>query len=152
MMPGSSLVNGQTVKSANIFFQNLRAWPALPAARCRNQPRRNVPLICRASDGCAWARDAGSARHYGVTNPERTKAILDKYVKIKNPEFLEATYQDYVHITDPRVYPNMEGIRFALEEVAKRSPSKGRKPEEFVNLRFLQELECEGFFKELYGK
>jgi len=73
-------------------------------------------------------------------------------VKIKNPEFLEATYQDYVHITDPRVYPNMEGIRFALEEVAKRSPSKGRKPEEFVNLRFLQELEREGFFKELYGK
>jgi len=46
----------------------------------------------------------------------------------------------------------MEGIRFALEEVAKRSPSKGRKPEEFVNLRFLQELEREGFFKELYGK
>jgi NitT/TauT family transport system substrate-binding protein len=91
--------------------------------------------------------------HYGVTNPERTKAILDQYVKIKNPEFLEATYQDYVHITDPKAYPNMEGIRFALEEVAKRLPAaKTRKPEEFVNLRFLQELEREGFFKELYGK
>jgi hypothetical protein len=38
---------------------------------------------------------------------------------------------------------------FGLEEVAKRSPSKGRKPEEFVNLRFLQELEREGFFKGL---
>ena len=47
----------------------------------------------------------------------------------------------------------MEGIRFALEEVAKRLPAaKGRKPEEFVNLRFLQELEREGFLKELYGK
>ncbi len=91
--------------------------------------------------------------HYGVTNPERTKAILDKYVNIKNPEFLAATYQDYVHITDPKAYPNMEGIRFALEEVAKRLPAaKGRKPEEFVNLRFLQELEREGFLKELYGK
>jgi NitT/TauT family transport system substrate-binding protein len=91
--------------------------------------------------------------HYGVANPERTKAILDKYVKIKNPEFLEASYQDYVHITDPKAYPNMEGIRFALEEVAKRLPAaKGRKPEEFVNLRFLQDLEREGFFKELYGK
>jgi len=45
-------------------------------------------------------------------------------VKIKNPEFLEATYQDYVHITDPRVYPNIEGIRFALEEVAKRLPAQ----------------------------
>ena len=91
--------------------------------------------------------------HYGITNPERTKAILNKYVNIKNPEFLEATYQDYVHITDPKAYPNMEGVRFALEEVAKRSPgAKGRRPEEFVNLRFLQELEREGFYKELYGK
>jgi NitT/TauT family transport system substrate-binding protein len=91
--------------------------------------------------------------HYGVTHTEQTKAILDKYVKIKNPEFLSATYQDYVQITDPKVYPNMDGIRVALEEVAKRSPAaKGRRPEEFVNLRFLQELENEGFYKEHYGK
>jgi NitT/TauT family transport system substrate-binding protein len=90
--------------------------------------------------------------HYGVNNPEKTKAILNKYVNIKTPEFLEATYQDYVHITDLRAYPNLEGIRFALEEVAKRAPAaRGRKPEEFVNLRFLQELEKEGFYKQLYG-
>ena len=91
--------------------------------------------------------------HYGLTHPEQTKAILDKYIKIKNPEFLSATYQDYVQITDPKVYPNLDGVRVALEEVAKRSPAaKGRKPEEFVNLRFLQELEKEGFYRELYGK
>lgn len=91
--------------------------------------------------------------HYGLTQAEQTKAILDKYVKIKNPEFLLATYQDYVQITDPKVYPNLDGIRVALEEVAKRSPAaKGKRPEEFVNLRFLQELEKEGFYKELYGK
>lgn len=88
-----------------------------------------------------------------LTNPEPTKAILDKYVKINNPEFLAATYQDYVHITDQKAYPNIDGIRLALAEVAKRSPgAKGRKPEEFVNLRFLQELEKEGFYKELYSR
>ncbi len=91
--------------------------------------------------------------HYGKSNPEPTKAILDKYVKIKNQEFLSATYEDYVQITDPKAYPNLEGIRFALEEVAKRSPAaKGKKPEEFVNLKFLEELEREGFFKEIYAK
>ena len=90
---------------------------------------------------------------YGISNPEPTKAILDKYVKINNPEFLAATYQDYVHITDRKAYPDIDGIRLALEEVAKRSPgAKGRKPEEFVNLRFLQELEKEGFYKELYSR
>ena len=88
-----------------------------------------------------------------LSNPEPTKAILDKYVKINNPEFLAATYQDYVHITDRKAYPNIDGIRLALEEVAKRSPgAKGRKAEEFVNLKFLQELEKEGFYKDLYGR
>ena len=91
--------------------------------------------------------------HFGISNPEKTKAILNKYVNIKTPQFLEATYQDYVQITDRRASPNLEGIRFALEEVAKRAPAaKGRRPEEFVNLRFLQELEREGFYKEVYGK
>jgi hypothetical protein len=91
--------------------------------------------------------------HYGLTHAEPTKAILDKYVKIRNPEFLSATYQDYVQITDPKVYPNLDGIRVALEEVAKRSPAaKGKRPEEFVNLKFLQELEKEGFYRELSGK
>ena len=90
---------------------------------------------------------------YGIANPAKAKETLKKYVNIKSPEFLEATYQDYVQITDPRGYPDLEGIRFALEEVAKRAPAaRGRKPEDFVNLRFLQELEKEGFYKEVYGK
>jgi len=29
--------------------------------------------------------------------------------------------------------------------------TKGKKPEDFVNLKFLQELESDGFFKELYA-
>jgi NitT/TauT family transport system substrate-binding protein len=91
--------------------------------------------------------------HYGFTNAATTKASLEKYVKIKDPEFLEATYQDYLQLTDRRAYPNIEGIRFAVEEVAKRMPvTKGKKPEDFVNLKFLQELESDGFFKELYAK
>jgi len=38
-----------------------------------------------------------------------------------------------------------------LEEVAKRLPAaRDKKPEDFINMRFLNELEKEGFFKELY--
>jgi hypothetical protein len=44
----------------------------------------------------------------------------------------------------------MEGMRNAMDEVAVRIPAvKNKKPEDFVNTRFLKELENEGFFKTL---
>ena len=43
----------------------------------------------------------------------------------------------------------MEGIRHAMDEVAQRVTAvKSKKPEDFVNTRFLKELEKEGFFRQ----
>jgi NitT/TauT family transport system substrate-binding protein len=89
--------------------------------------------------------------HYGLTNKEGAKKIIAKYLKVTDPEILEATYASYVQTTDRRAFPNIEGFRYGLEEVAKRLPAaKDKKPEDFINMRFLNELEKEGFFKELY--
>jgi NitT/TauT family transport system substrate-binding protein len=89
--------------------------------------------------------------HYGLTNKEGAKKIIAKYLKVADPEILEATYASYVQTTDRRAFPNIEGFRYGLEEVAKRLPAaKDKKPEDFINMRFLNELEKEGFFKELY--
>jgi NitT/TauT family transport system substrate-binding protein len=88
--------------------------------------------------------------HYAVTRKEDTKKIMAKYLKVRDPEILESTYQSYLQATDRKLYPNMDGMRTALEEVAKRvSAAKNRKPQEFVNTRFLDELEKEGFFKQM---
>lgn len=87
---------------------------------------------------------------YAVTHKDETKKIITKYLKTVDPEIVEATYQSYLQVTDQSAYPNMEGMRNAMEEVAQRLPRvKSRKPEEFVNTRFLKELEKEGFFKQL---
>ncbi len=88
---------------------------------------------------------------YAATQKDETKKIITKYLKIADPEILEATYQSYLQVTDQSAYPNMEGMRNAIEEVALRVPgAKSKKPEDFVNTRFLKELEKEGFFKQLY--
>jgi NitT/TauT family transport system substrate-binding protein len=88
---------------------------------------------------------------YAATHKEETKKIMAKYLKIVDPEIVEATYQSYLQVTDQSAYPNMEGMRNAIEEVAQRVPGvKSKKPEDFVNTRFLKELEKEGFFKQLY--
>ena len=88
--------------------------------------------------------------NYGFVNSEPTKKIMVKYLKVVDPEILDRTYQHYTEITERKPYPNMEGVRYAVEEVAKRVPAaRGKQPEDFINLRFLNELDKEGFFKEL---
>lgn len=87
---------------------------------------------------------------YVATHKDETKKIITKYLKTSDPEILEQTYKSFIQVTDYSGTPNMEGIRNAIEEVAQRVPAaKNRKPEEFVNLRFVKELETEGFFKKL---
>lgn len=89
--------------------------------------------------------------HFAAKNKDHTKKAILKYLKTSSdPEILEATYQSYVQVTDYTGYPNLEGIRNAMDEVAQRVPAvKNKKPEDFVNTRFLKELEQEGFFKSL---
>ena len=86
---------------------------------------------------------------YAASSKEETKKAIIKYLKTTDPEILEATYQSFVQVTDETCYPNMEGIRNAMDEVAQRVTAvKSKKPEDFVNTRFLKELEKEGFFRQ----
>jgi NitT/TauT family transport system substrate-binding protein len=87
---------------------------------------------------------------YATTHKEETEKIMIKYLKTTDPEILEATYQSFIQVTDDSCSPNMEGIRNAIDEVAQRVPAvKSKRPEDFVNTRFLTELEREGFFKQV---
>ncbi len=89
--------------------------------------------------------------HFAVTNKDGAKKIMTQYLKITDPEILDATYQRYLQTTDRNSYPNMQGMSTAVEEVAKRLPAaKIKKPEDFVNNKFLDELEKEGFYQQLY--
>jgi hypothetical protein len=47
---------------------------------------------------------------------------------------------------------DLKGIENILVELAPRHPSaKSRKPSEFVDHRYVKELEDSGFFRSLYG-
>jgi NitT/TauT family transport system substrate-binding protein len=88
--------------------------------------------------------------YYAAKTKDHTKKIITKYLKTTDPEILEATYRSYLKVTDYTAYPNLEGVQNAMDEVAIRVPAvKKKKPEDFVNTRFLKELEQEGFFKPL---
>jgi NitT/TauT family transport system substrate-binding protein len=91
--------------------------------------------------------------HYTAAHKEETKKIITKYLKTADPDILEATYQSFIQVTDYSAIPNLEGIRNAIDEVAQRVPAaKPKKPEDFIDTRFLKELEKEGFFKQFQKK
>ena len=90
------------------------------------------------------------AIYYSAKFRDETKRVITKYLKISDPEILDATYESFIKVTDYSAEPNLDGIRNAIDEVALRVPAaKTKKPQEFVDMRFIKELRSETFFKQL---
>jgi NitT/TauT family transport system substrate-binding protein len=71
--------------------------------------------------------------------------VLKKYMRISDPEILEEGYRYALRFIQPRPMPTLDEIRAVLDEL-KRTDAK---PENFVDLSLMQELEKEKFFDKL---
>ena len=90
------------------------------------------------------------AIYYIHRNRDETRKIVAKYLRLSDPEVLDATYSAFVKTVSKKPYPTLKGIQFLLDEVAAKLPNaKSAKPEQFVDLSLLQQLEKEGFFAEM---
>ena len=96
------------------------------------------------------------AVHRLKTDKETGLKVLAKYLGgLKDREILEIAYNRAV--SDDRLprqqYPTLEGIKTILEDLAEGEPkAKTAKPEDFVDMRFVQELDQSGFLNKLYRK
>jgi hypothetical protein len=71
-------------------------------------------------------------------------------MRTSDQDVLEYSYQHYLKRTPKKPYPTMKGIQYMLEMAVPQFPqAKNARPEQFVDLSFLQELEAEGFFNEM---
>jgi len=77
---------------------------------------------------------------------------LAKYTTIPDQAILNRAYDYYMNgILERAPYVNMQGMQNALDDVARTVPAaKNAKPEQFVDMRFLDRLEKSGLVKELY--
>jgi NitT/TauT family transport system substrate-binding protein len=88
--------------------------------------------------------------YYISRNRDETRRITGKYMRTNDAEVLDATYDFFVKRVSKRPYPTLKGIQFLLDEIApKMASAKSAKPEQFVDLSFLQQLEKDGFFAEM---
>jgi len=90
------------------------------------------------------------AIYFVYANKKETQRVFAKYMRTNDPTVLEDSYNGYIKSIPKKPYPTLKGIQFMLDVLAPQLPqAKNFKPEQFVDLIFLQELEKEGFFNEM---
>ena len=90
------------------------------------------------------------ALYYIHNNKEETKRVSAKYMRSNDPDVLEATYTWFIRNVAKKPYPTLKGIQFLIDEIGGKLPqAKNARPEQFVDLSLLQELEKENFFSEM---
>ena len=83
---------------------------------------------------------------------EFTFRSMATYTKIQDMTVLQKAYDLYIgKVLEKAPYISMLGMQNALEDLAKTVPAaKGAKPEQFIDHRFLDNLDKSGLLKELY--
>jgi NitT/TauT family transport system substrate-binding protein len=82
------------------------------------------------------------------TDKEYSKKVLAKYGKLNDEEILEGTWQDYAPTLQKSPRPSLKAIQFMIEN---QYPGKKPmpKPEQFVDLSIVDQLEKSGFIASL---
>jgi ABC-type nitrate/sulfonate/bicarbonate transport system substrate-binding protein len=132
-------------------FYNLAAvrlpYQSTGVATTRTFIRENPDIVRR------YVRSQIEAVHRIKTDREAAIRVLAKYLALQDKEILERTY-DGISSDDeipPKQYPTLEGIRNILTSLAQTDPkTKAAKPEDFVDMSFIKELDDSGFIDELY--
>lgn len=88
---------------------------------------------------------------YLKQNKSFSQKVLAKHFRTGDPEYLEGAYAIFKEDFIPAPYPITKGLDAIYEIAAARRPDiRNHKPEEFVDISFVAELEKSGFIKRLY--
>jgi ABC-type nitrate/sulfonate/bicarbonate transport system substrate-binding protein len=91
--------------------------------------------------------------HYFKTNKEESIKIMSKYTRGPSRAILEGAYAAYNQLFVEDTYPTMEGLRNTLEVQSSWDPKAAKaKVEDFVDLRFVEQLRTSEFVDRLYGR
>jgi NitT/TauT family transport system substrate-binding protein len=95
-----------------------------------------------------------AAIQYAQTHREVTLKVLSKYMRTTDADILNASYDQYVGRVIPRVpYVSEKGLQAVIDFIRQRNPQTPNvKAQEFMDNRFIKELDDSGFIKALYNR
>src|SRR5215467_8317328 len=74
--------------------------------------------------------------------------MIQKQLKVSDPEIQDDTYSQFRDYLEYPPYVSRKGMEAVLAEFADKDPAaKAAKPDDFIDMRFITELEKEGFFR-----
>ena len=90
--------------------------------------------------------------HYAKTHRKETLDVLAKYLRSDDKEVLDDTYESIVQTLVPeKPYPTQKGIQIILRELGAKDPAaRSARPEQFVDISIVKELDSSGFIDRLY--
>jgi NitT/TauT family transport system substrate-binding protein len=103
-----------------------------------------------------YVKSQVEAVHLMKTDRQLGIKVLAKYLRqTKEKDILERSYD--LSVTDqkypPKQYPTLAGIQTVLDVIADENPkAKTARPEEFVDIRFIKELDESGYIDSLYKR
>lgn len=89
---------------------------------------------------------------YAKTHRKETMDILAKYLRTDDKEILDDTYESIIMTLVPeKPYPTLKGVQIILRELGAKDPvARSARPEQFVDLSVIKELDGSGFIDRLY--
>ena len=91
--------------------------------------------------------------HFFKTRKEESIKIMQKYTRGLPREVLEGAYAANSELLVEDTYPTLEGLKQTLEVQALTDGRAAKyKAEDFVELRFVDEMKKSGFVDKLYGR
>jgi len=81
--------------------------------------------------------------------------IAAKYLRLEDKELLQRTYESSIDEKKlpAKQYPSVAGLKTIIDQIAATNPkAKTAKPEDFIDARFVVELDKNGYIDSLYGR
>jgi len=110
--------------------------------------RENPDLVRRFTRGFV------AAIQYAQTHRDFTIKVLSKYMRTDDKDILNASYDYFVGRVIPRTpYVSEKGLQAVIDFIRQRNPQTPNvKAQDFMDNRFIKELDDGGFIQKLYGR
>jgi NitT/TauT family transport system substrate-binding protein len=109
--------------------------------------RENPDLVRR------YMRAYTEAIHYYKTHKEETIKVMRKYSRLDDRRVLEDAWDWHAKVMPEAPYPPADGYQLVLHDIAEKNPKAAQaNVKDYIDTRFVKELEDSGFIKGLYRK
>lgn len=146
------LIPPETTKARELGFRVLTNFMDIDVEFQQNAIYTTHAFIDRKMDAVRrFVMAYSEGIHFIHTNPQATQKIMKKYLK-GDDKSIEEAYTEVVLKAAPKIpYPTKAGLQTLIKFMVSTTPELANsKADDFIDIRFVKELEDSGFYARLY--